>query len=205
MTASPESQTSEAQPLISFSDSAKQRILQVMQGKGLEGHRLRVGIQGRGPGGFQYGMTFDGPGEERPDDSIVDVGAFTILIDADTVRHIRGASVDYNETAGGGGFQIENPNPLWDDPRAQAVQELLDTQINPQVANHGGYVQLMDVKDNTVYVLLGGGCQGCGMVDVTLKQGIEVLIREAIPEIERVVDTTDHAGGANPYYEPSKK
>jgi Fe/S biogenesis protein NfuA len=80
----------------------------------------------------------------------------------------------------------------------------LDSQINPAVARHGGFVQLMDVKDKTVYVLLGGGCQGCGMVDVTLKQGIEVLIKEALPEIEQVVDTTDHAGGTNPFYEPAK-
>jgi len=104
----------------------------------------------------------------------------------------------------GGGFQIDNPNPAWDDPRAQLIQEMLDNQINPAVARHGGYVQLMDVQGDTVYVLLGGGCQGCGMVDVTLKQGIEVLIKEALPDIERVVDTTDHAGGTNPYYEPAK-
>jgi Fe/S biogenesis protein NfuA len=72
------------------------------------------------------------------------------------------------------------------------------------VGAHGGHVELLDIKDNTVYVRLGGGCQGCGMVDVTLRHGIEALIREEIPEIQQVVDTTDHASGNNPYYQPAK-
>jgi len=84
------------------------------------------------------------------------------------------------------------------------VQELLDSTINPAVAGHGGFVQLIDVKDNRVYLQLGGGCQGCGAADITLKSGIERLIKEEIPEIEEVLDTTDHAAGENPYYTPSK-
>jgi Fe/S biogenesis protein NfuA len=185
---------------ITITEAAKDRILQVMESKGLTGHSLRVSIQGRGPTGFQYGMTFEGPEGTQPEDTVVDAGAFNILIDPNALRHAQGSHIDFNE----GSFQIDNPNPMWDDPRAQTVQELLDSQINPAVARHGGFVQLMDVQDDTVYVLLGGGCQGCGMVDVTLKQGIEVLIKEALPDIERVVDTTDHAGGTNPYYEPAK-
>lgn len=84
------------------------------------------------------------------------------------------------------------------------VQQLLDESINPAVANHGGYVQLIDVKDNTVYIQMGGGCQGCGMADVTLKAGIERMIKEEIPEVVEVLDTTDHASGNNPYYTPGK-
>jgi Fe-S cluster biogenesis protein NfuA len=72
------------------------------------------------------------------------------------------------------------------------------------VASHGGHVSLIDVKDKAVYLQLGGGCQGCGMADVTLKQGIEVMIKEAVPEIEEIYDVTDHAGGDNPYYQQSK-
>ena len=204
MSAISESEAAEQPAVITVTDAAAARILQVMQGKGLEGHALRVGIQGRGPSGFQYGMTFEGADDAHPDDTIVNAGAFKVLLDPDALRHVRGSTVDYGDSGSGASFQIENPNPAWDDPRAQAVQELLDSQINPAVAQHGGHVQLMDVKDNTVYLLLGGGCQGCGMVDVTLKQGIEVLIKEALPEIEHVVDTTDHAGGTNPYYEPAK-
>jgi Fe/S biogenesis protein NfuA len=86
----------------------------------------------------------------------------------------------------------------------ERVQHLLDTSINPGVAGHGGFVRLMDVQDNVVYLQMGGGCQGCGMADVTLKAGIETLIKEEIPEVTEVLDTTDHAAGRNPYYTPSK-
>jgi Fe/S biogenesis protein NfuA len=84
------------------------------------------------------------------------------------------------------------------------VQELIDTMINPAVAGHGGVVELIDVQDNRVYLVMGGGCQGCGAADVTLKSGIERLIKEEIPEIAEVLDTTDHAAGNNPYYTPGK-
>ena len=85
------------------------------------------------------------------------------------------------------------------------VWEVLETRINPAVAAHGGFVQLIDVQGNTVYIQMGGGCQGCGMADVTLKQGVEVEIRAAVPEVGEILDTTDHAAGRNPYYTPSKK
>jgi Fe/S biogenesis protein NfuA len=84
------------------------------------------------------------------------------------------------------------------------VQELIDTMINPAVASHGGFVELIDVQDNRVYLQMGGGCQGCGAADITLKSGIERLIKEEIPEVTEVLDTTDHASGANPYYTPGK-
>ena len=78
------------------------------------------------------------------------------------------------------------------------VQELIDTMINPAVAGHGGFVELIDVQDNRVYLQMGGGCQGCGAADVTLKSGIERLIKEEIPEVAEVLDTTDHAAGTQP-------
>jgi Fe/S biogenesis protein NfuA len=84
------------------------------------------------------------------------------------------------------------------------VQDLIDTMINPAVAGHGGFVELIDVQDDRVYLQLGGGCQGCGMSDVTLKAGIERRIKDEIPEVGEVVDTTDHAAGSNPYYTPGK-
>src|SRR5262249_33081567 len=86
----------------------------------------------------------------------------------------------------------------------ERVQQVIDEMINPGVAAHGGFVQLIDFKDYTAYVRMGGGCQGCGAADVTLKQGISKIIRENVPEVVEVMDTTDHAGGQNPYYAPSK-
>jgi Fe/S biogenesis protein NfuA len=84
------------------------------------------------------------------------------------------------------------------------VQELIDTMINPAVAGHGGYVELIDVQDSRVYLQMGGGCQGCGAADITLKAGIERLLKEELPEIVEVLDTTDHASGSNPYYAAGK-
>ncbi|MBO0334071.1 NifU family protein [Sneathiella sp. CAU 1612] len=83
---------------------------------------------------------------------------------------------------------------------ADQIRVLLETRINPAIAAHGGYITLIDIKDNTAFVEMAGGCQGCGMADATLKQGVEVEIKSAVPAIERVLDVTDHAGGANPYY-----
>jgi Fe/S biogenesis protein NfuA len=84
------------------------------------------------------------------------------------------------------------------------LQDLIDTMINPAVAGHGGFVELVDVQDNRVYLAMGGGCQGCGAADVTLKSGIERLIKEEIPEITEVLDATDHSAGTNPYYSAGK-
>jgi Fe-S cluster biogenesis protein NfuA len=84
------------------------------------------------------------------------------------------------------------------------VQSILDQEINPAVAAHGGWVELIDVKKNEVFIRMGGGCQGCGMADVTLKQGVEKSIRQAIPEVGAIMDTTDHGSGRNPYYSPAK-
>ena len=95
------------------------------------------------------------------------------------------------------------------DPAVEAqirkrVQSVLDTQINPGVGGHGGRVDLLEVKGSTIYIKMGGGCQGCGMASVTLKQGIEKAIRQHVPEVTEIFDTTDHASGQNPYYSPSK-
>jgi Fe-S cluster biogenesis protein NfuA len=96
------------------------------------------------------------------------------------------------------------PKPGLETPTGKAVREVLDSRINPAVAGHGGHIALVDVQDDTVYIRLEGGCQGCGMADVTLKQGVEAEIKGAVPEIEEILDVTDHAGGTNPYYQPGK-
>ena len=87
----------------------------------------------------------------------------------------------------------------------ERVQHVLDTEINPSVAAHGGVVKLINVKDNLVFIQMGGGCQGCGQADVTLKFGIENSIRAAVPGVGDILDVTDHAAGRNPYYTPSTK
>ena len=89
-------------------------------------------------------------------------------------------------------------------PEAKAIQGLLDERINPAVAAHGGYISLIDVQADTAYIRLEGGCQGCGMADVTLKQGVETEIKRTVPTIGAVLDVTDHVDGTNPYYQPGK-
>src|SRR3989337_2300810 len=81
----------------------------------------------------------------------------------------------------------------------------LDTQLNPGIASHGGYIDLLEVREGTAYISMGGGCVGCAQVDVTLRQGVEVSIKRSVPEIVAIVDTTDHASGTNPYYQSAKK
>jgi len=96
------------------------------------------------------------------------------------------------------------PKPGLDTPDGQAIKRVLDEDINPQIAMHGGHISLVDVVKDTAYVRLEGGCQGCGMASLTLKQGVEGAIMQAAPSITQVLDTTDHAGGDNPYYQPGK-
>jgi len=92
-----------------------------------------------------------------------------------------------------------------DDALYERVAQLFDEQVNPMVARHGGRVELIDVQDAVVMLRMGGGCQGCGMADVTLRQGIEGMLAQHIPEVRGIVDITDHTSGANPYFQASKK
>ena len=96
------------------------------------------------------------------------------------------------------------PKPGLETPEAKAIQNLLTDNINPAVSGHGGHISLVDVREQTAYIRLEGGCQGCGMADVTLKQGVEVEIKRAVPSITSVLDVTDHADGQNPYYQPGR-
>jgi NFU1 iron-sulfur cluster scaffold homolog, mitochondrial len=97
------------------------------------------------------------------------------------------------------------PNAVSDDALYEQVAKVFDEQVNPMVARHGGRVELIDVQDAVVMLRMGGGCQGCGMADVTLRQGIEGLLAQAVPEVRGIVDITDHTTGANPYFQASKK
>ena len=116
--------------------------------------------------------------------------------EVDSVEFVRAG------TASDGAATSPNLDP--DDPEVASIKALLDERINPGVEAHGGYISLIDVKDHTAFIRLEGGCQGCGMADVTLKQGIERMILEAVPTITAVLDSTDHASGTNPYYDPGK-
>ncbi|MCH2357917.1 MAG: iron-sulfur cluster assembly accessory protein [Candidatus Poseidoniales archaeon] len=162
---------------------------------------VKVAITGRGPKGFQYDLQLVPPSEAAEGDVVTEVDGLTVIIAEKSAAYLDGATLDFVETLmGPGGFQFENPNPLWLDPLAQRVADVLDEEVNPAVASHGGNVTLIDVVEGEAIVEFGGGCQGCSAVDVTLKHGVETMLMEKIPEIVAVVDITDHAAGTNPFY-----
>jgi Fe/S biogenesis protein NfuA len=190
--------------MITITDAAKKALAEALAQQEEKDYCLRLSITGRGPNGFDYELTLLREHEKADDDLVVHSDELTLLIDAPSADNLKGSTLDHVQQPGGYGFKIDNPNPLWTDPVAIKVQRVIDTEINPGVATHGGHVILLEVKEATAYIRLGGGCQGCGMADVTLKQGIEVAIKQAVPEITEVLDTTDHAAGDNPFYQPAK-
>jgi Fe/S biogenesis protein NfuA len=180
---------------------AKEQILAAIAEEERQGLGLRVAITGRGPAGFRYSLDLVAPGENLPDDLVVEEGDFKIFVDKKSAPKLEGSTIDFVIRLQESGFKFDNPNSMWSEERAQKVQQVIDQRINPSIAAHGGYVTLLDVRDDVAYISFGGGCQGCGMVDVTLKQGVQVMIKEAVPELKDVLDTTDHAAGTNPYYQ----
>ncbi len=161
---------------------------------------LRVEIIGRGPTGFQYDLQFVSAEGGAEDDLIVEVEGMKVRVAARSVQYLDGSTLDFKETLMGGGFSFDNPNPMWVDELSKKVAEIINNEVNPAVASHGGVVELVGVDEDKAIIAFGGGCQGCGMADVTLKQGVEVMIKEKVPEISEVIDSTDHAAGTNPFY-----
>jgi len=178
-----------------------------------------VEITGVSGSGFSYDMYLKTVDDAAADDAVVSVAeGLQVVVPAGSVDQMRGSTIDLSDSPGGGGLFVRNPqspSPAVSGagpstaaptgPVAERVIHVLDQQINPAIAAHGGHAELVAVEDDTAYLRLSGGCQGCGMASVTLSQGIEVALRESVPEITRVVDVTDHASGANPYYEAAKK
>ena len=192
-------------PLLQVSDEAHAKIAAAAKSAGRPDAHLRVAIASRRGAGFAYELTLALPDELEPDDIAVETPGGTIFVAAADVDQMRGAIIGLNQNAPGGAIAIDNPNSGWTDPLAQRVQEVLDTQVNPGIASHGGYIDLLEVREGTAYISMGGGCVGCAQVDVTLRQGVEVSIKRSVPEIVAIVDTTDHASGTNPYYQSAKK
>jgi Fe/S biogenesis protein NfuA len=189
--------------MLTFTDTAKERVARFLALQQAQGVRaLRVAGDRR-----EQKLWLVKPEDRRPDDHTFHVEGdegFEVFVDPRSAEQLAGATVDFVEDVMQSGFRVFYPSPTWDDPVAQRVQEVLDRTINPGVASHGGHVSLAKVEGDAAYVLFGGGCQGCGAADITLRQGIEEAICSAVPEIKRVLDATDHASGTNPYYAPSE-
>jgi Fe/S biogenesis protein NfuA len=177
---------------------------------------LWVEIRGVQQGAFVYDLYFQAHADAADDDAVVEDEELTVVVPAASVDQLRGARLEWNDE-GDGGLVLVNPNsPAPEDlgvpaevleagtdgPLGSRVSAVLDQVVNPSIASHGGRADLvaMDETGGVAYLRLSGGCQGCAMSRMTLTQGIETALREEIPEVARVVDVTDHAGGANPYY-----
>jgi len=195
--------------MITITDNAKNKFVAILSEEQRRGQGIRMtASRGASPFSVDYGLAFVEPGQESNEDKVIDMGDFKVYIDPQSEPLLDGAVVDYVTGLNESGFKITNPKaarpPVPSGPLAEKVQQVINAQINPQIRSHGGMISLVDVKDDVAYLRFGGGCQGCGMVDVTLKQGVEVMLKKAIPELKGVMDITDHASGNNPYYQAAK-
>ena len=192
-------------------DAALDKVVELRNSE-VDGEQLALRIEVTGAQGvdYTYDLAFELLAEADASDVPFAVGGgLTVLIPDRDVAKLDGASLDLPSNPNQPGLVLRNPN--WPDlgPNAELdldgsvednVREVLTKRINPSIAAHGGFAELVAVEDDTVIVKLGGGCQGCGMANATVTAGIERTLRELIPEIERVVDLTDHASGENPYF-----
>jgi Fe/S biogenesis protein NfuA len=195
---------------VTITPPAREQILAAMNMEGLKAHGLRLIVKQAGKPNQQFGLSL----VERPtsdgSEVVVDTDGIKVFLERHQIQFVDGATIDYLSGPAGSGFKIDSPHkpptsPGLDGepptgPLAEAVQKVIDEQINPGVASHGGRVTLVSVKDDVAYVRFGGGCQGCSSADVTLKQGVATMIKNAVPAIKDVLDSTEHAAGANPYY-----
>ena len=196
---------------ISITDDARARVLEV---RGREhdpqGLTLWVEVVGTAANAYTYDMAFLRRDEIDPTDLVTEAGGIAIVIPQTSAAYLDGATIALDGQLGGG-LVIDNPNtPSPDIPGLeqavlegtveQRVRQVVDLYVNPAIAAHRGSCEVVGVESDAVLVRLGGGCTGCGMAAVTLRQGIEAAIRSSVPEIARVVDVTDHASGTNPFY-----
>jgi Fe/S biogenesis protein NfuA len=202
---------------VHFTPAAREQVLQVLSHEAPGRAALRLSVKNPGAGSPEYDMALEqvGSSSMARDDTLLDVGGFLLVVDAASLPEVNGATVDFVDDPLRPGFRVDPPRPEVpsgaigagleaNNPLAAQVRFILDQHINPGIANHGGHAELVGIKDDVVYLALGGGCQGCAMASVTLKQGIEQVIRQALPQVRGVVDATDHAQGSNPFYTSTK-
>jgi Fe/S biogenesis protein NfuA len=186
---------------LQVTEAACRQLCQVRDAEKLSDVAVRLRAREEGVS-FLYEFGFVREDAKQADDAVVDAQGIPIYIDPESLAHLRGATLEFVDDRTGRGFRFDNPNKprLLENPLAVRVNTVLEERVNPMLSAHGGRVRLMDLEGDRVFLSFGGGCQGCGMVDVTLKQGVEGMLREEIAEIGEILDVTDHASGENPYY-----
>ncbi len=196
--------------VISITSEALERIGELRDAETIPDLHLGIAIVGAGTSGFLYETAFLRAGDVPDGDHVEHHGDLPVVIPDDSVSSLQGAVLDIGGDPGAPGLVLRNPNvpspavgggdiELTGTVEEKVVQ-LLNEQINPSIAAHGGMASLIKVDESTVYLELGGGCQGCGLAAMTLRQGIERAILDNIPEVTEVSDITDHSAGENPFY-----
>lgn len=195
--------------MLTFTDAAREVVLSILAEGSMETPALRVAVCGS-PLAPDYELSLIEGWEESADDLVLDAGGFRVFVDPKSAEQLDGATVDYVQRGGESGFEIRPagaPATLPEPPAgelAERIRHVIETRINPAIAAHGGHIALAALEGDVAYIQMSGGCQGCGMARVTLRQGVDRMIREAVPEIADIRDITDHAAGVNPYFQPSK-
>jgi Fe/S biogenesis protein NfuA len=197
--------------VLTVTEAARDKILELRAAEDdPETLALRVEVTGVQGVEYTYDLSFSGLDELDDTDLLDDSSGLPVVVPAESVDSLRGATLDLPSSGPGAGLVLRNPNrpnPLsagsieLTGTVEEKVRQLLDQQINPALASHGGFAELVRVLDDgKVEVTMGGGCQGCAVSAMTLRDGIARAIVEAIPEIVDVIDITDHTQGENPYY-----
>lgn len=193
--------------MIDISQRAQQHFLRLLSQQGADDQGIRLRVVDAGTPAANCELEFCDRSELTGQEWTIECAGFNFYLEGESARWLDDASIDFEPNATGGQLNIRAPGIKGQQPGADAgvierVRYVLEAEINPRLASHGGRVSLREIDaDGVVLLQFGGGCHGCGMVDVTLKQGVEKTLRERVPEITGVRDATDHASGAAPYYE----
>lgn len=186
--------------MLTMTEPARAKVRAIAEYLDRPALRIHMG-EGASPLAPEWEFLLVEEADAEPDDTVIEAGDVRVILDAKSAAQLRGRIVDW----GDGGFVVRFPtfeggNGAPSGELAERVRAVIEERINPGVASHGGRIDLVDVRGDVAYIEMSGGCQGCAMSRLTLRQGVERMIREAVPEIAAVHDVTDHASGTNPYY-----
>ena len=193
--------------MASITDSAQEYLVELLEKQNVEGIAVRIFILDAGTPRAETCISFCRPGEEKAEDEVKQYKGFNAFIDQHSIPFLEDAVVDFQKDSMGGQLTIKAPNSRMpkltkDSPLEDHINYILYNEINPGLAAHGGHVTLEEIFEDSVAVLrFGGGCQGCGMVDVTLKDGVEKTLMSQVPQLTEVRDVTDHSIKENAYYQ----
>ena len=191
--------------MIQISEAAQTHFRKLLERESVAGMGVRLSARDPGTPRADVRLEFAGSEDLTGDEWAIDCEGFTLWLDAPSVPFLDGAEIDYTTMATGGQLQIRAPKIKGEVPAESAslverVRWLVEHEINPQLAQHKGRVAVEQVTgDGVVLLRFGGGCNGCGMADVTLKQGIEKTLLARVPGLTAVRDVTDHDTGDAPY------